>query len=256
MGNKITILLVVTSLFLASVVLLRYASFPDVLSQANSQNPITGGIIPHHEPALFMADDLLARTKSQEIKHIILLAPNHLEQGGFKVISSRLYQTPVNTPMLTSLQTLGYFGLDQDTVAQEYAVSVLIPYLKKYHPEATITPLLFSRSTNLSEIDQISPLISDHLGNESLVIASIDFAHYVSPENANQNDKITLKLIEARDYPQIISLDSQHLDSPPALVLLLKLMGSRDLEVLNNSNYSDLTGSFAPTTSYFEIVFR
>ena len=150
-------------------------------------------------------------------------------------------------------------SLDQSIIKEEHSVGALMPYIKYYLPKAKVIPIILRATTAEMEmsllIDGIGSLLSDE---KTIIIASVDFSHYLDSNKAQKNDKITQQKIENSDYNALLRMNNDYLDSPKSLVALLTLMDrdKRKYKILNNTNSGQLFNENSTlVTSYFTIIY-
>jgi hypothetical protein len=234
-------------------------------SQGNTIQEIRAVILPHHLLAtVFIAESL--KSISDKMPVIILIGPNHSEKGEDKfIISDNNWSTPFgivysDENIIASLLQNDLTGKDDATVTQEQSVLGIIPYIKYIIPDAKVVPMIVKHDASSSDVESVSETIYKIMsGNKHVIlIASIDFSHYLRSMDALEKDEETLKAINERNYSQILSYDNDHLDSPVSLALLLKSLeklGKYDIKILDHSNSSILMKKdSSETTSYFSIV--
>jgi len=221
----------ITLLFLAyfSIVIWRFIT-PASSSPVSSR--VIGGIVPHHlYVSDIIADFFQTISVEENVNHVFIVGPDHLELG-----SSHITFNP---------------SFD------DQSITALLPFVKSTFPNSSITPIVLKHTTTMSEILDLTDQIYQSPG-KNLLIASIDFSHYLSSEQAKQNDRMIMDLIKSRNYSQILNLNSNYLDSPGALVTTLmyfdKYQGQQML-MLNNSNSGERGNPYAPTTSYYSLIF-
>jgi len=109
------------------------------------------------------------------------------------------------------------------------------------------------------EAEQIAQCLSNYVDKGAVVIASVDFSHYLSREKAEQKDQETIKAMKERDFDKLLSFGNDHLDSPASLVTLFFTMerqGITEFEILAHTNSGILLGNdLIETTSYITLVF-
>lgn len=236
-------------------------------------NPIYGGIIPHH---LIPSDGLntyFSQLQKQHPKRIILISPNHFLRGNTNFITSPYgYNTPFGTVHVdrdlyekitdTSNATEQQLDISRNDEAMnfEHGIGNLTSYIRYYLPETTIMPIAVMPTTSPEQIETLVKKIAPLVNQDTIFLASIDFSHYLPAEIAAQKDETTWKLIQERNYNAILQLNNNdYLDTPPSLVAMLKTMeqiGAKNTKKLyhNNSGFimHDMT---MPTTSYFMLSF-
>lgn len=241
------------------------------VAQVKSQNqpldfPIAAGIIPHDFFASFMIADFFQKLSFQKPKTIILIGPNHSEAGNFKALTSLYrWQTPFGAVEPNGVIVKGLFGrnlvkISEGVLENEQSIGAIMPFMKFYLPESSIVPIILSRRMTIEEINILAEKLGSYAKNGIPVIASADFSHYLKSREAQKNDILTLKLMKNFDYPAILSLDSDYLDSPPTLVTALMVarkLDKNNLKILHHTNSGELQKKyFTPVTSYFSIVFH
>lgn len=225
-----------------------------------------GGIVPHH----LLADSLIApffKTLSlQDAEVVFLIGPNHKRAGRERIHTGRWdWQTPFGTlkadrdvagRLVESCRAAEDFNL----MEEDHSIAALVPYVKYYLPDARIVPILLHGNYGLEASKRLAREIQAAAGDESyIVIGSVDFSHYLPPDEADRKDEITLKAIADRDLEAISRMDNGHLDSPPSVITVLEAMnleGAKELKVLGHSNSAKITGIHTDiTTSYYTILF-
>lgn len=227
---------------------------------------IKGALVPHHTFATHLIAEVFSLIAFQDPESIILIGPNHYERGGFNVLSS---EHPWLTPFgdlaprpdwVMMLEMQGLIRQQPEVLSQDHAVSAIMPYLKYYLPQAKVMPLLLSAHTNSAELDVLSQSLHALQQPRTVVVAAVDFSHYLSSAQAQQKDKETWQIISDYEFEHLMRLTNKNLDSPASIALLLKLMqlaGSTQVELLANTNSGELTGEVnAPTTSYFTALYH
>ncbi|EKD99980.1 MAG: hypothetical protein ACD_22C00118G0003 [uncultured bacterium] len=239
------------------------------VSQADQKNDsfgshISGGVVPHHLFAGFLISDFFEKLKRQQPKTLIIMGPNHNEVGGFKVLTSTYgWQTPfgiVNPDSQTILDLVdkNYVKVDDSVMAEDHAVSGLMPYVKYYLPNTEVVPVLLSGYMSQKELETFVGGLQDYLGKDTVLVASVDFSHGLNNQQAQENDNLTLQSLTDFNYPQLLEMDSKYLDSSSSIVTLLMAMresGTDTMGVLEHTNSGEMVGNNSvETTSYFSIV--
>lgn len=233
-----------------------------IISESENQK-IYGLIVPHHD----LASDLIAEamqyvSASREINKIVILGPNHVDEGSAVISYPADFQAQngiVNCDLaqIEELQKEGYLVYNKAIYEPEHSIKTLIPFIKEYFPKANVIPMIFTSRFNSEAY--LSQKLNSLLNENTLIISSIDFSHYLDLKEAEQKDKETKKAILNWDYEFFNKFDSDYLDSPASLKVLMrtmKLFNSDHIEILNHNNSARLNhGSEKLTTSYFTITF-
>lgn len=212
---------------------------------------IIGGIIPHH----LVAERELARyfqnLSTFPYTRVILLGPNHNNEGDSPAITTDYsWETPYGLVHPDKLPPLPY---DDQVMRNDHALEVVMPYLRLYLPRARVIPVLIKASTTKEELSALAKELLPLITPTTLILVSTDFSHYLSVENAEKHDQTTLKILESRDYKELLSLSDSNLDSPPSVFVLLSLLPSAVFDVFTHTSAATLTNNSrsATTTHYF-----
>lgn len=225
---------------------------------------IKAGIVPHHLLASFIIADFFHRLSYRKPKTIILLGPNHGEKGNFKVLTSlygwntSLGIVKPNESVIKSLIAQKLSQVDEQVLPQDQSIAVL-PFIKYYIPKATIVPLLISHNLNQQESKELAEALGKLEDKDTVVVASVDFSHYLTNLQAEKKDEITLQVLKDHDYRSLFLLNSDYLDSPASIATVLMLaesVGAKDMQIYYHTNSADIVKNNAgPTTSYFSIAY-
>jgi hypothetical protein len=118
---------------------------------------------------------------------------------------------------------------------------------------------LFSSYANIDNVISVVNWMDDNISDNSLIIVSIDFSHYLTKAEAEKKDEITKSLILENNIQKIMTLNNDYLDSPASLATILKYAELKDLqtEFVYHGNSNDfMREKGRETTSYFGIVFK
>jgi AmmeMemoRadiSam system protein B len=221
-------------------------------------------IVPHHLLASEYIASALKMSSGRDINTAVIIGPNHENIGAGSIASVRArWNTPYG--FLSANKTLtDYFLTDfklNSTVeifAKEHSIGAIAPFVKYYFPKAEILPIVFSSYSDIQDAERVSSWLSEKLPENSLIITSIDFSHYLTEEEADKNDRITEDLILNSDIEKIMRLNNDYVDSPVSLAMALLFAENKKLkpEIIGNANSCDfLIEKSSVTTSYFAIVF-
>lgn len=228
--------------------------------------PAAGGIVPHH----LLAGDFIAMVfqclATQNPDTVVIIAPNHSEAGSGNVLTSKgnwggrediVY---ANQLLVDELVDRGIASIDESTLGNEHAVTLLIPFIEKYLPGTTVVPIVLKSGTRAEEVETIAKYFSERINTRTAVVASVDFSHYVDWRTAEINDSRSLDVIRSIDYRQALLLGHDYMDSPvsvASLLLVMRNIGMTNVNVLGHTNSAHITGQYGePVTSYFSITFH
>jgi len=225
---------------------------------------VISGVLPHHLLAAPLLTKYLTALAEQKPKLIILVGPNHNNEGGRIITGLNDWQTPEGR-MLTetkAVQALLQSGLairDEKVLTGEHAIASLVPLLHHYLPEAKIVPLILQHGVSLTEVDNLLNGLQPYFNKDTVLLASVDFSHYLTRPQAQENDQLSLQYMQNLDYTTLFRLNSDYLDSPAALACAFRRAegaGITHFQVLDNTNSGVIMGNDnMETTSYFTLVF-
>lgn len=238
----------------------------DLIQEEPKNSHLRAMILPHHILVSELIHESMFYAHNYNYKKVIVIGPNHEEIGAHTVSIPELnssYEMPdgsllhVNSDLQKSVLMNSFVGVREEIFSKEHSVGAIMPFLKHHLGDVTALPILLKYAVNDRDLNHLLKFLLKQ-GQETLIIFSIDFSHYLTEELANQHDSATLSLIEQLDYQKILQLTSDNLDSPTALVLALKLQERLNLERMqlyhHNSN-EYLSTPTAQTTSYFGFNF-
>ena len=229
---------------------------------------IMAGVIPHHVTAATLISGFFSQAAAfaDDYDLVIILGPNHEGDLADVVLSYRdwdigrgvfAYRT-----LLNSLMSAPHINtvISHSHLEMDHAASIFIPYIYHYLPNTKVAPILLNRSLSFNQTLYLSEWINRWIrdsGKNVLLVASIDFSHFLTAPEAMEKDRVTTQAILNRDYRLIHTLSDHYLDSPAAMIIFLKY-----LEALGISpqmiDHTDATAFLGPaleeTTSYKVIV--
>ena len=248
--------------------------FKSVMAAANiktepfdNTSPIIGGVVPHHLLAANMIAEFFQTISKDPPSTIVVIAPNHRRIGMTGLHTSSLdWRTSfgileADRELVSGLiDTLG--AAENDSLMElEHSISGLVPYIRYYLPDTRIVPILLHGNYSAADSKRLGEHLADTVQDnpEIMVIASIDFSHYLDTDTADRMDEITLKAIEVRDTQALIRMSNDNIDSPPSILTLLSAMDGLGAEgplVTGHSNSFIIAGGGADyTTSYYTMLF-
>lgn len=226
---------------------------------------IHGAVVPHHLLAHELIGEVFAKLAKSPPTQIILLGPNHQNLGNKILTSSLAWQTPFGTVetdeyIIDELLKTKLVKQDDHAFTKEHSIGNLMPFIKYYLPDTKVVPVIFHYDVSKKEAEQIANCLSSFVDRGTAVIASVDFSHYLTRQEAEQKDQETIKTMKDKDLDKLFSLGNDHLDSPASLVTLFLTManqGITEFEILAHTNSGILMeNDLIETTSYMTLVFK
>jgi len=229
---------------------------------------IVGGVIPHHATAATMISGFFAQASAFADYYdlVIILAPNHAADLADIVLSYRDWDigNGVSTHRGFVDDLMAAHSLDtaisHNHMVYDHAASLFIPYIYHYLPNTMVAPMLLSRHMTFDSTVNLFWWLWDWIEESNqnvLLLASIDFSHFLTPGEALQRDMITANAIANRDFGQIHSLNYHYLDSAASMIIFLKYLDELGIapQTIDHSDASEFLGpGLDETTSYKVIV--
>ena len=224
---------------------------------------VVAGIVPHHTLAAPLLSDFFSKLAVQKPKRLLVIGPDHRETGvGHITTSEYAWNTPFGSvePDRTILIQLKRLGILVDEVVSEYehSIGALTPYIAYYLPDTQLIPIIVSGRMEYEKIIRMSELMSEYIDSETVVIASVDFSHNLHSDEADMRDAKTGQYIREFALKKIYSLNSEYIDSPASLIMVLSIaqkLQAKNTEIFAHSNSGVIQNNrFLPTTSYYTIA--
>jgi MEMO1 family protein len=162
--------------------------------------------------------------------------------------------------LVDRLVASGLAAEDDEALSEEHSVGALMPYLKYHAPKARVLPIILHRDVPVETLQRLTDWLAEIVGPGRILLASVDFSHYLTRPEADKKDEITLQAIEAFDLDALRRMGPDHLDSPGSLSLLMLTMRklrAAGPEMVGRDNSGSIIGNdLIETTSYFTFKFR
>ncbi|MDO8626153.1 MAG: AmmeMemoRadiSam system protein B [Candidatus Magasanikbacteria bacterium] len=219
---------------------------------------VRSGVIPHHLIAGKYIADFFNKLKIQNPSVVALIGPNHSNSGGNKLATSQYaWRTPYGelapaADIIASLAASKLVVVDEKVIATEHSIGALVPFIKRAWPKAAFLPIIVKSTASTSTIKELAVALNNILPKNSLVLASVDFSHYLPQTAANFHDALALNVLETGDAERVNKME---IDSPPSLYFLLqynKLIGAENFRSVFHTNSAAIVGrpDLAETTSH------
>lgn len=222
------------------------------------------GIVPHHLLAGSMIAGFFesAAKNRPEIETVVLLAPIHEPREDRLCTTLSNWSAP--TGVLENETAFSHLFVEElnavvsdNTAEQDHSVSSLIPFVKHYFPEAKTACLLIAPDTYKSAAlsEKISELLVQLAQSKNcLFIFSVDFSHYLEPDQTYERDSETLKAVTEGDIESIFLMNNDNTDSPlcVSIFILLTEKLNGKIHELDHSNSMEILNYPYPHPVYNE----
>lgn len=214
-----------------------------------------GIIVPHHMITVEQITKFYnGLSKVIDPTLVVIIGPNHFENGNAntQTCNTCLYKTEkgdveLDVEFIDEMINNGIAVAQDDTFIKEHAIFSHAPFIKNYFPKAKIVPLVLQWKMPIEEVLDLSEWLNKNLPDDSLVIASVDFSHYISLEAANFHDRSSFASISNFDFGNIYDLE---LDSPSSIYLILNLMKKRGFMRASRLEHTNLDQFLSKPSGY------
>lgn len=229
---------------------------------SSEETPIRGMTLPHHKLAEKLILESFERLKNENFSYVIILGPNHFEPEINSIVTAKnipgySFETEV---MDAILQKFPDIVTSNELINKEHSITLHLPYIKNYMPNAKIVPLMISPYAGKNDLFEKVNYLTSIIPSDTLLIASVDFAHDVMQDTALKNNEESIAAISSFNYQKISGYEDEHMDSPLSISMLLKSMqnlGATKWETWYSTHAAILEGDPAiQGTSYVIGVFR
>lgn len=221
-----------------SSVFYNETEFRQTVTQAKKyelKGEVVAGVVPHHLLAGEMIASFFSTVADETYETILFVAPNHNPVNNPIVTTLSDWQTPYgvvknDTKLTRSFMENGTIRAvaDSKIMQEDHAITGLIPYVSYYLPDVSVTGLLIKNGTSWQQLEAMVELALKASENKKvLLIASVDFSHYLMPERAKICDEETRQAILMFDEKSITSWGDEHMDSPESIRIFLKYAQAR-----------------------------
>ena len=210
--------------------------------------------MPHHNLVQSTRQQFLKVIASRRLltHKIIIISPDHFSANQRQILTSD--QDWNLSTGIFKFQNL-HLGLpvNNSVLKDDHGLYNPLTDLKTYFPHATVYPILIGQNVPASELDSLLTKVKSICGLDCLLVASVDFSHYLPATLADTHDAYTLRALNNLDFHSIFASE---VDSPQSLYILTKFAQSKyaqkwHLFAHTNSGFLARNPDFETTTHVF-----
>lgn len=198
------------------------------------------------------------RLEDAAFSKVIILGPDH--RVGFKngaISNVSAYETPLGRLKLhpDAEKLRKQFDCFRPVPAsdkKEHSIEVILPFLQVYLKDFQIVPVVIGSGN----VKQYTSAIDSVCDDKTLLVASSDFSHYLSYEEANRRDRQTIKMILNLNGEDLAA-DSNRVCGVTPIRILINLARQYNWEpvLLYHENSADTAGPRQQVVGYAAIAF-
>lgn len=219
---------------------------------------VYGGVVPHHIPTTIprLVDFYSRLKKTQPVKNFIVIGPDHTDAGKAPItISNASFFTaygevsPIDG-LASKLQDAKLANIDESPFDPEHSVGSQILIISKIFPGANVTPIILRSDTTKDHAKALGKKLARLMDDETVLIASVDFSHYLPTDQAMALDQISGEVVRNLDLDALPLVTA---DSSKSMAVFMEVMNGKkatdtnDLTILNTN---DLMQNSDYTTGY------
>lgn len=219
--------------------------------QYEAEGEILCGTIPHHLTAGHMAAGFFktAAINRSETETVVIVSTLHYPAKAPLITSSLDWSTPFGKLSADKAITDRFVaelgaGEDSKTVQYDHSASAVIPFVKYFFPEAKTACLLVGSSADKDISEDISKLLTEiSQEKKCLFVFSVDFSHYLEPNETDRRDMETRSAVLSGDIESINKMTDANVDSYRCLGAFVRLCKALDCEIgeLDHSNSLEIS---------------
>lgn len=207
--------------------------------------------MPHHNLVATTRQEFLKSiaAKRPVTNKIILLGPDHFSNNQRQInISNQNWKLSSGD---VEFFDFGFnLPVDNNLVKNDHTIYNPLTDLKTYFPQASIYPILIGQKVEVGTLDSLIIQIKKSCLSDCLLVASVDFSHYLPATLAEVHDAYTINNLYNLDTQKILKSE---VDSPQSLYILTKLSKSKSFNLFahTNSGHINRNPDYETTTHIF-----
>ncbi len=202
----------------------------------------------------------------EEIKNFVILGPNHTGLGESLSLSLEDWETPLGVIKnnkelgMKILENSKFLQHDELAHEREHSIEVQIPFIQYVKKNAKIVPIVMMDQSLEASFD-LANALNKVLDDKTIVIASSDFSHYLTAEEARKKDEEAINEILKLDYEtfqaNILNRERSICGYGPITTLMIfsKLRGCKEAKLLHYTNSGEINGDYYRVVAYSSILF-
>jgi len=259
-------------LSLSTVLILNFVSTLEILaSDSGNKQDIVSGVVPHHLLAKEIIADFFQYISSQgKPEIVVILSPDHFHSGtldddnAFITLDwesgsgkKEFENIKIDSLLGKKLADDNKIALNSSAIVYDHGITNLIPYIKKYFPESKFLPILIPIDITKEQIEHLVKTINIESPAQTIIIASVDFSHYLPRRAADFHDKKSIRTLLNFEEENFKNIEVDCWQALYAARLFAKLRQKEVPHIIAHKNSVDFSKLYSEiTTSYFSVAFR
>lgn len=201
-------------------------------------------VVPHHNVVKDLRLSYLKKISNQRFKTdtIIIIGPDHFSPYQYDLSYNNqnwsLFNGQLNFATYLESDLKPFLNLRNSIVKNDHAVYNLISGIKSAFPRASIFPILIGQQVPKDRLEPLLATISQNCHSNCLLLASVDFSHYLPYVLADIHDIKSINVLANQDLDQIFNLE---VDSQQSLYILSKFSQIKKAHHFNLFSHTNST---------------
>jgi len=231
------------------------------------------GIVSPHAGYVYsgaVAANGFYEVSSMDFDNVVMIGPNHYGIGtGVATMRNGVWETPlggieINPDLVSEISKSGIIDFDDFAHSRDHCLEVQIPFLQyiKKNKKIRIVPIILIMQDIKTAID-IGETIAQSIANtnNALLIASSDFTHYESNEEAHRKDSELIKAILSLNISEFytvldrLAVSACGYGAIASVMKAAKDLGATKGELLKYATSGNVIGDMSAVVGYSSIIF-
>jgi MEMO1 family protein len=243
-------------------------------SSSTHQGKIYGIISPHagYTYSGAIAANGFYQISSIGFKNVIMAGPNHYGIGSWvAAMKNGIWETPlgevqVNSEIAVEIgKRSSTLDFDDHAHIRDHCLEVQLPFLQYIKQDFGIVPIVLVSQNSDTSFDLgnaiSNAIIEKNILESTILLASSDFTHYESNNEAYMKDNELIKTILALDVKRFytilerLNVSACGYGAIATMMVAAKKLGATRGELLRYATSGDITGDVSAVVGYSSIVF-
>jgi len=231
------------------------------------------GIVSPHAGYVYsgaVAANGFYEVSSMDFDNVVMIGPNHYGIGtGVATMRNGVWETPlggieINPDLVSEISKSGIIDFDDFAHSRDHCLEVQIPFLQyiKKNKKIRIVPIILIMQDIRTAMD-IGEAIAQSIRNTSnaLLIASSDFTHYESNDEAHRKDSELIKAILSLNISEFytvldrLAVSACGYGAIASVMKAAKDLGATKGELLKYATSGNVIGDMSTVVGYSSIIF-
>lgn len=226
------------------------------------------GVVPHHLLAESIIKDFFDYFSAHaQPETIILLSPDHFNAGnvvGNSFITvwpeeqEKFKEIEIDNTLIKNISAENKVVFNNASVNLDHGITNLTPFVKKYFPESKLVPFLIPANVSLQETENFAKTLNTLATEKSIVIASVDFSHYLPLNAAQFHDTKSIRTLINFEKDNFENIEADSWQSLFIARTFADLRNKNYPQIIAHLNSADFSKNpdIQETTSYFSVIFE